>query len=185
MPTTIPPPSQRYLFERAPWCYPSVWLLLGTFILILDRLTGFHVQFPVFFLIPVLLTAWHRKLRWAILYALVLCSIRFSFQFIWITAISHTTTPFNAILRCGFLILLACFTSRIASLTRELRHRIRTLEGLLATCAHCKAIRDEKGTWLPMEQYIVSHSEAKFSHGICSTCMKTHYADLFPEDDQV
>jgi hypothetical protein len=184
MPTTIPPPSQRYLFERPPWSQPFVWLLLGTLILIFDRLTGFYVQFPVLFLIPVLLTAWHRKLRWAILYAIVLCGIRFSFQFIWVAANSRMSTPVNALLRSSLLILLACFTSRIASLTRELRHRIRTLEGLLATCAHCKAIRDENGAWLPMEHYIASHSEATFSHGICPTCMEKHYADLFPEDGQ-
>ena len=62
----------------------------------------------------------------------------------------------------------------------ELRHvqrEIRTLHGILPTCAHCKKIRDEKGTWHSIEAYISQHSEAHFSHGICPDCIPIYFPD--------
>jgi hypothetical protein len=36
---------------------------------------------------------------------------------------------------------------------------------------YCKRIRDAEGTWWPVEIYVRDHSEADFSHGLCSECM--------------
>ncbi|MGC3988675.1 MAG: hypothetical protein QM796_03105 [Chthoniobacteraceae bacterium] len=55
---------------------------------------------------------------------------------------------------------------------------VKTLRGFLPTCSHCKKIRDEDGSWYEIEQYIQSHSDAKFSHGVCPTCMKRHYPEV-------
>jgi len=52
---------------------------------------------------------------------------------------------------------------------------IKTLSGLIPICSHCKNIRDDKGYWTKLEQYIHDHSDAKFSHGICPDCIKEHY----------
>lgn len=52
---------------------------------------------------------------------------------------------------------------------------INRLEGLLPICAHCKKIRDEAGEWQVIETYLRERTEAKFSHGICPGCLKTHY----------
>lgn len=54
---------------------------------------------------------------------------------------------------------------------------IKTLSGLLPICANCKKIRDDKGYWQQIEEYIGDHSDAKFSHSICPECM----AKLYPE----
>lgn len=54
---------------------------------------------------------------------------------------------------------------------------IKTLEGLVPICAHCKKIRDDKGYWNHLETYLDKHSHATFSHGICPDCIKTHYPD--------
>jgi len=56
--------------------------------------------------------------------------------------------------------------------------QIRILSGLLPICASCKKIRDDKGYWNQIETYIHTHSEAKFSHGICPECMKKLYPGL-------
>jgi len=56
---------------------------------------------------------------------------------------------------------------------------IKTLSGLLPICAHCKKIRDDKGYWRQIESYIIEHSEAEFSHGICPECAKKLYPELF------
>jgi PAS domain S-box-containing protein len=57
----------------------------------------------------------------------------------------------------------------------EARRNIKILSGLLPICASCKRIRDDHGAWEQMEEYIHSHSEAEFSHGICPDCMQRLY----------
>jgi PAS domain S-box-containing protein len=56
--------------------------------------------------------------------------------------------------------------------------RIKTLSGLLPICASCKKIRDDAGYWSQLEAYIVEHSEAIFSHGLCPECAAKVYAEL-------
>lgn len=52
---------------------------------------------------------------------------------------------------------------------------IKTLRGLIPICAHCKKIRDDQGYWQQVESYVMTHSDAKFSHGICPACAKTYW----------
>ncbi len=66
-------------------------------------------------------------------------------------------------------------------LIEELRNaltQIKTLRGLLPICAACKKIRDDRGYWTQIEQYIRAHSEAEFTHGICPDCVKKLYPEL-------
>jgi PAS domain S-box-containing protein len=49
---------------------------------------------------------------------------------------------------------------------------IKTLRGFLPICSYCKKIRDDKGYWNQLEDYISTHSEALFSHGICPECFE-------------
>ena len=60
---------------------------------------------------------------------------------------------------------------------RRVQREIRSLRGILPTCAHCKKIRDEKGIWHSIESYISQHSEAHFSHGICPDCISIYFPD--------
>ena len=57
---------------------------------------------------------------------------------------------------------------------------VKTLSGLLPICAHCKKIRDDQGYWNQIEFYILEHSNASFTHGICPECSKKLYPGLFP-----
>lgn len=72
-------------------------------------------------------------------------------------------------------------------LERALR-KIRKLESFLPICAHCKKIRisdstpTTKESWQAIEYYIIEHSDARFSHGICPDCMKKHYPELAQEE---
>ncbi|MDP2875401.1 MAG: hypothetical protein Q8O00_04395, partial [Holophaga sp.] len=73
----------------------------------------------------------------------------------------------------------------VAQRTQELQDRnqdlstaltnVKQLSGLLPICAHCKKIRDDQGYWNQLEQYISTHSEAGFSHGICPECVDVHF----------
>jgi DNA-binding response OmpR family regulator len=61
---------------------------------------------------------------------------------------------------------------------RRARQELRTLHGILPTCAHCKRIRDEQGAWHNLESYVTKHSEAQFSHGICPGCLSVYFPDF-------
>jgi PAS domain S-box-containing protein len=56
--------------------------------------------------------------------------------------------------------------------------KIKTLRGIIPICAACKKIRDDKGYWNQLENYLTDHSEADFSHGICPECVKKLYPEL-------
>lgn len=55
--------------------------------------------------------------------------------------------------------------------------QVRTLKGMLPICSSCKKIRDDKGYWNQIEEYIAAHSHAEFSHGICPDCMEDLYGE--------
>lgn len=55
---------------------------------------------------------------------------------------------------------------------------LHTLEGLLPICSYCKCVRNDKGSWKQIETYVMEHSDATFSHGICPDCMHEHFPDI-------
>jgi PAS domain S-box-containing protein len=72
-------------------------------------------------------------------------------------------------------------------LLRELQQamvHVKTLSGLLPICSSCKKIRDDQGYWTQVERYLMDHTDAQFSHGICPDCLHKlypEYADKSPE----
>jgi len=44
-----------------------------------------------------------------------------------------------------------------------------------------KKIRDDDGYWQQIEEYIRDHSEADFTHGICSDCVQDLYPKFYPK----
>jgi PAS domain S-box-containing protein len=65
---------------------------------------------------------------------------------------------------------------------REALSKVKQLKGLLPICANCKKIRDDRGYWRQMEQYVREHSEADFSHGICPECRQELYGEFLGEE---
>ncbi|MBM9515236.1 PAS domain-containing protein [Desulfogranum marinum] len=54
---------------------------------------------------------------------------------------------------------------------------VKLLSGLLPICSLCKKIRDDRGYWNQLEEYIHTHSEATFSHGMCPECECKFYGN--------
>jgi len=52
--------------------------------------------------------------------------------------------------------------------------RVKQLQGLLPICSYCKKIRNDRNYWEQVDAYITSHSEARFSHGVCPDCYEIH-----------
>ena len=62
---------------------------------------------------------------------------------------------------------------------QEALDEIKTLRGIIPICSHCRQVRDDEGLWKQIEDYIRTHSEAMFSHGICPDCLKKHYPEQY------
>ncbi|MDK9700623.1 MAG: DUF3365 domain-containing protein [bacterium] len=63
---------------------------------------------------------------------------------------------------------------------RELQaalQNIKQLSGLIPICSSCKKIRDDRGYWTQVEEYISHHTVAEFSHSVCPECI----IKLYPE----
>jgi len=81
-------------------------------------------------------------------------------------AVDYVTKPFNA-----------------AELLARVRNHLelKRLSGLLPICAKCKRVRDDKGYWRQVEEYIAEHSDIDFSHGLCPGCVTELYPQLADE----
>jgi K+-sensing histidine kinase KdpD len=75
------------------------------------------------------------------------------------------------------LILVVELVHRLQVKNKEAMRQIKILTGMLPICANCKDIRDDRGYWKRIEEYLSQHSEVEFSHGVCPDCM----AKLYPE----
>ena len=59
---------------------------------------------------------------------------------------------------------------RLIAEIRDDLAQIRTLRGLVPVCSYCKKVRNDKGYWEQIEEYVANNSHARFSHGICPEC---------------
>ena len=81
---------------------------------------------------------------------------------------------------------LAAINDQLKQACAELQSalkEIKTLQGILPICIHCKKIRlenheaDDPNSWVRIEDYIGSRTKAEFSHGICPVCAAKIYPD--------
>jgi DNA-binding response OmpR family regulator len=72
--------------------------------------------------------------------------------------------------------LQQALAGRVRELQQALEH-VKTLQGVLPICMMCKKIRDDGEVWQRLEQYVVDHSEAQFSHALCPDCLERYYGD--------
>jgi len=73
--------------------------------------------------------------------------------------------------------------TKLRELNRQLQEaldHVKTLRGLLPICAFCHKIRNADGSWERLESYIVSRTEADFTHGFCPECCEKHYGVKMP-----
>jgi phosphoserine phosphatase RsbU/P len=77
---------------------------------------------------------------------------------------------------------------RLAKKVAELQatlDNVRQLRGLLPICSYCKRIRNDENYWERVEVYVTEHSDAKFTHGICPTCLDAVQAELAAEEEKL
>jgi sigma-B regulation protein RsbU (phosphoserine phosphatase) len=73
---------------------------------------------------------------------------------------------------------------RLADRVTELQDalkRVNRLQGLLPICSYCKRIRGDDQYWQQVDAYIVEHSDARFTHGVCPPCTQKLLAEIDQE----
>jgi tetrahydromethanopterin S-methyltransferase subunit D len=155
----------------------AILVLISFATLALDIITGPYIQFPITFVVPVGLAAWHLG-RWTgIGFAIVLVAARLGLAVtVDAATIPHPAAVINAVIRLVVLVGLAIAAEQLQH-RRDLAARVRVLEGILPICSFCKKIRRADGDWEQIEAYVSQHSEAHFSHGLCEVCLEKHYPD--------
>ncbi|OGU17921.1 MAG: histidine kinase [Geobacteraceae bacterium GWC2_53_11] len=108
-------------------------------------------------------------------------------------AVDYVTKPINpalVLLRVRNHLELKNQRDALERRTRELEKalaEIKLLQGIIPICASCKKIRDDKGYWQQVEVFIMNHSEAEFSHGLCPACAEklypNQYAKMLPKEN--
>jgi CheY-like chemotaxis protein len=56
--------------------------------------------------------------------------------------------------------------------------QVKQLSGLLPICSYCKSIRSDDNYWQQVDSYLVQHSDARFTHGICPGCFAAFSKEL-------
>lgn len=51
---------------------------------------------------------------------------------------------------------------------------VKTLREILPICSYCRKVRDDHDYWSTVEDYVSRHTDARFSHSICPSCMAKH-----------
>ena len=98
-------------------------------------------------------------------------------------AVDYVTKPLNRVellTRMRSALRLKGEMDRRKAREQELEQALRenkVLQGLLPICATCKKIRDDKGSWKRLEDYIGARSAATFTHGICGECARKIHPD--------
>lgn len=71
-------------------------------------------------------------------------------------------------------------------LSRRLRaiekRTLNILGDFLPTCASCKKIREEDGSWTSLEKYLSDRSVTEFSHSICPECAQRLYPQFYDKE---
>jgi PAS domain-containing protein len=103
----------------------AAWIALAAVLLALDHEIGPGIQFPVFFLVPVLLAAWFNGLAWGLAFAAVLALARLGFRMAgWEAPWSLFDTFVNAGIRLLVFSMAAFMADRIAAQRRLLGRRL-------------------------------------------------------------
>jgi len=61
---------------------------------------------------------------------------------------------------------------------KEALATVKVLRGLLPICSGCKMVRDDRGYWQQIENYLRTHTDAEFTHGLCPGCLQRYFDEI-------
>ena len=158
----------------------SILIVIALSVVVLgfvDYVTGYEFGFFLFYFLPIVIAAW--KVGPTSSYLISILS-----SIVWFLS-DISSHPYSSVLFAFWntIMLLLCFliiaysTFKIQFLLQEKNDtsqprlsQVKTLSGLIPICASCKKIRDDKGDWQRIEEYIEERTNAQFTHGLCPDC---------------
>jgi hypothetical protein len=159
---------------------PRWWIGIAVLLIWADLMMGPNSQFPVVYVIPVILAAWYSGRFPALALAVVTPLAHLLLLAALWKAPGAATLALQTTLRGAVIMAMALWFARLSEHERAVQQHVRALEGLLCICSFCKSIRNDAGEWERLESYISDRSDTRFSHGFCPVCQRTHYPDQFP-----
>lgn len=143
------------------------WIGLSILILLMNLNWGPYVDFPVLFIIPVVLASWFNGIVLGLILAIGMPVMRLVFSLnIWEVPWSAEFSVINAAIR---IFVLSIFAILIYTLHKQ-HERILVLEGLLPICHRCKKIRTSDNKWQSIEIYLNENAGMVFLQGVCDDC---------------
>jgi hypothetical protein len=170
--------------ERLPAWLWATTAGIGVLVLgLVDWLTGYELNFFLFYFLPVAVSAWYIGLGASVTLAVfsalvwfgadILSGNVYSSQFY---AVWNTTIRLVSFLAIGWSVSKIRNAldreHKTAETLRQALSEIKVLEAFLPICAQCKKIRNQQGEWQQLEAYISKHSNTQFSHGYCPECAR-------------
>jgi hypothetical protein len=148
---------------------------------IIDYVTSYELGFFVFYFIPISIGAWRLGPRYACLLSVMSATAWGISQWYSGRTYSHLIYyAWDTIIRLISFLIIGYILAQIHKLLVEERkiskdlqealNQVKTLSGLLPICAWCKRIRNDEGYWQQIDEYVKTHSDVKFSHGLCKDC---------------
>ncbi len=170
------------------WLWISFTAVVAMVLGFLDFITGYDLNFFVFYFLPVSLAAWFAGRSASLSLAVLSVMVWFGADVLSGHAqASHFHTIWNTTIRLASFLLIGWSVSEIRHLldrerqsTEELgrlRSKVKVLEKFLPICCLCKKIRNKENQWQQMEIYIGEHTGTQFSHSYCPECAKKAMAE--------
>jgi hypothetical protein len=185
----------EYLSGKSRLFLATFGLGLDLVIGIVDYLTGYRVRVDIFYLLPIAFIAWFFGKKagmvmslFAVLTSIAADALSGKVYHNYFIASGNTATHFV------FFVLVTLLVSRLriymgdrTNLIFGLQNAlsdVKELSGILPICASCKKIRDDEGYWQHVEEYLIRHTNAEFSHGLCKECTKKLYPQFEKEQKE-
>jgi len=165
------------------WLWATI-VFVGVLVLgWVDWLTGYELNFFVFYFVPVAIAGWFLGFGSSVILAVLSALVWFGADVLSehlysspVYAVWNTTIRLVSFLAIGWSVSRVRQTLEHERNTAESLRRalseIQVLEAFLSICARCKKIRDQQGVWQPLEVYIGQRLNTQFSHGYCPECAK-------------
>lgn len=164
--------------EGEPAVTPLV-LIAGTTAAVfsIDLVLPRGVAVPMLYVVPVLLAA-HCRQRWFRVAVAAGCT---ALTLIGYSLSEGAVSPWIAASNRVLAVAAIWVSALLAWQRTKAAEQTALLHSLLPMCASCHKIRDDKGNWSRLEEYLEASTRTMLTHGICPECMQQWYPEFYPQ----
>lgn len=143
----------------------------------IDLMVPRGVAVPMLYVVPILLAANCRQ-HWFRVSVAIGCTV--------LTLLGYGLTeggvpPWIALSNRALAITAIWVSTVLAWQRTKAAEQAALLRALLPMCASCRKIRDDKGDWSQVEEYLEARTQTMLTHGICPECMQKWYPEFYPQ----